>query len=200
MIELKDINRYRRKGRGKVYQFYVLQDELYNVILDLEIKFDTSFDLIVSEFDEVNKWTYAVFPLKDFSNLIEEGYRFFLLRCLELSPEIEITKNGRFNNDYYLYNGLINIRYNIGSSNVMGESFIMLIDVVESLEDQSLIIKNHEYFEIYKFFKKRLKSILKYKGFVKNKNQAKPMSYDISAGIKGGFENGKIKTRLDFVG
>lgn len=199
MIEQSNIDKYRRKGKGKVFQFFAVANELFKLLNSLEEKFTSKFELIKSEWDEKsNKWNYYRFDIKEFLNLIEQGNNFFLLRSIETTPSIDLLKNSDYHDDYYLYNGLIKMRYNFNQAdNRIGESYIMLIDNIQNLEKPDKTFSNKEALKIFNFLKKSLKSSLIYKGSFIGKSGKVYEVENVSKGYKEEFANGTIHSILD---
>ncbi|ASV30088.1 hypothetical protein [Maribacter cobaltidurans] len=199
MIELSNIDKYRGKGKGKVFQFFAVANELFKLINSLEEKFASKFELIKSEWDEKsNNWNYYRFDIKEFLNLIEQGNNFFLLRSIEITPSIDLLKNSDYHDDYYLYNGLIKMRYNFNpADNRIGESYIMLIDNIQNLEKPDKTFSNKEALKIFNFLKKGLKSSLIYKGSFIGKSGKVYEVENVSKGYKEEFTNGTIHSILD---
>lgn len=199
MIELSNIDKYRGKGKGKVFQFFAVANELFKLINSLEEKFASKLELIKSEWDEKsNNWNYYRFDIKEFLNLIEQGNNFFLLRSIEITPSIDLLKNSDYHDDYYLYNGLIKMRYNFNpADNRIGESYIMLIDNIQNLEKPDKTFSNKEALKIFNFLKKGLKSSLIYKGSFIGKSGKVYEVENVSKGYKEEFTNGTIHSILD---
>lgn len=199
MIELSNIDKYRGKGKGKVFQFFAVANELFKLINSLEEKFASKFELIKSEWDEKsNNWNYYRFDIKEFLNLIEQGNNFFLLRSIETTPSIDLLKNSDYHDDYYLYNGLIKMRYNFNpADNRIGESYIMLIDNIQNLEKPDKTFSNKEALKIFNFLTKGLKSSLIYKGSFIGKSGKVYEVENVSKGYKEEFTNGTIHSILD---
>lgn len=200
MIDFKDLDNYERLGRGKVFQFFITQKEFFEILLSTQESLNTTFSLITSDWDKKStKWNYSEFDITKFPELVDNGKNIFLLRDYRLSPKIDLIKEVDYEDGYYLFNGLIKIRFNYNlKSNELGESYLMFFDKIKESRNNHLIV-NKEYLKIYGAIKRKIEDLLNHTGSFTGKSGKTYYAKNISVGYKKDFNNGIFKSRLELV-
>ena len=90
MIPITLLDQFHRKGRGKVFQFYITDLELQEVLDELNDSKFGPFYLITCYFDKEYNYKYDKFKLSDFVKARKQGHYIFFLGNLNLTPELDV--------------------------------------------------------------------------------------------------------------
>ncbi|WP_422858991.1 hypothetical protein ACOKFD_16905 [Flagellimonas sp. S174] len=164
MINLNEIDEFHRKGRGKVFQFYITDDELKEVLDRINKKRYGILSLIVIIENESCDYNYLEYPLEYFWKDKPQNVNTFFIRDKKLTPNIDLPKDSEDLSKYYMYNGLIRISHGGQRKGYQQQSNIMFVDSYFRIVNPTEVYENKEYSRLFGTLKKEINFFLKFKG------------------------------------
>ncbi len=157
-----DIDKWERFGKGRITQFYVTDDDVFDVLKNFLINEYMPYTIILSFLEKVNKHyeeRYQECSIDEFLYLRMKGYNKFFIRSQIISPILNIPSNKILK--YFSNNGLIHLLHGIIYESGWGASSLSMINKVINIEN-NVIIYHSEYERIYNSLKRGFRKLMKY--------------------------------------
>ena len=199
MATIKELENFQRKGRGKIFQFYITDTELQEVLHELNASKFGTFELITSFLDKEYNYQYDQYNISDFMKSRSEGNYIFFLRNMNVTPELDIPFENVDLSKYFMYNGLIRIWHGSKRNDNVEESSIMLVDSYYNLNDPKEVYKNEQYAKIFQLLKRMINARLKFRANHLGKDaKVYPVkSNNVSVEFRNQLLKGFIKAKLE---
>lgn len=209
MLSVTNIQRYFKAGKGRVFTFYITDEEMSDVLLTALAEGGIPYTLLSYSYDGDKTFYFKEVPLEEFIALRKDGYDRFYLRNCKIMPHLDIPSTpvigGKLRTDYvkfFLYNGLIDIQHGfMFEHKYFSESSIGLIDKYYHPDNPSAVFENRESSDVFNKMKKNITWRLKFRSketwldgsiFIANKN-------NVSEGFSEAVKEKRIQTKIEIV-